>query len=666
MPQFHRRICTLGAGLLLFTLLPASAADKHDRAAFSAAEFEQHVGFLAADELRGRGIGSPQIDQAADYIAHRFEELGVEPGGENHTFFQPFTVSVSNRIADGTRLAWRGLDAAQRERLTVGADFVPLPFSRRSAFDGELVFVGYGIDEATEHSYNDYEGLDVRNKVLLMFRYEPGWWADHPVDEQEPQPAAPRHTRHSYFTTKAEHAVKRGARAILLVDPVPTGKPAADTLYDFTTGRAPTMELPMIHLTRAAANAMLRSAELPSIERLQAKIEQHHRPCSVMLHGVRANGFVAVARNQTPVKNVVGVIRGHGPHADEYVVVGAHYDHLGYTRNFRKPDDPNSYIHNGADDNASGTSGLMLVAEAARRADAAGRSILLIAFSAEESGLLGSKHWVDHPTVPLDHVAAMLNMDMIGRLKDDVLQVGGMGTGAGFDKLIDRLAKPAGFTIHNGGGGRGPSDHASFYGKKIPVLFFFTGMHKQYHQPEDDVALINAEGGARVAHLAFDCLMEIANADDRPGFKTDVTRFNPEMQSDGAAPSAPGRSSADRSRPGQAAAVHSGDSPAAEGETPAMPRVRMGIAPGNYGEAEGRGLPIEYVIADGPAAKAGIKDGDRILKINDKPIGDVYSFMSALSAFKPGDVATVVVLRGERELTFKVTLEAGGRRNTQE
>lgn len=653
------RMATLLLSIFAACLPSLFAGEKHrDTAAlFSAAAYQKHITYLASDELAGRGIGSPGIDEAAAYIADQFETFGVTPAGTDG-YFQPFTVSVTNRIGDNTRLAVRGED---RSILELNRDYVPLPFSKKGGFDGPVVFVGYGIDDTDGRGYNDYEGVDVKGKVVLMLRYQPGWWADDEPKRDE-KPSAdessdndrPRRRRsgdraspQSFFMTKAGQAIKHGAKAILIVNPATlTGKAPPDKLYDFSAGRSPAVSIPMLNITRRAADDMLADADLPTIRQLQRAIEKHKAPASIELKGVSVNGYVDIEKQKTPVKNVIGLIRGKGPLADEYVVVGAHYDHLGVTRNWRKPNDTKNYIHNGADDNASGTTGLIMLAQALKAGPPLKRSVLLIAFTGEESGLLGSKHWVDHPTVPIKEVVAMLNMDMIGRLKNDVLQVGGMGTGVGFKDLVDKFAERYDLTIHNGGGGRGPSDHSSFYGANIPVLFFFSGMHPQYHAPDDDVQLINSEGACRVAHFVADILDQIADADDRPEFKKDSTRFNPERQRDN------DKQVADNNSP------HGDDSDDAR---PAMPRVRLGIAPGNYGDAEGKGFPVEYVVEGGPAERAGIRDKDRIIRIGDREITDIGSYMSALARYKPGDKVKIVVLRGDEEKTFSVQLDESQR-----
>lgn len=632
----------------------ASVQAKSSRARFSAADFDRHVRYLADDSRQGRGIGTKGIDEAAEYVATQWADAGVEPFGDDGSFFQSFEVSISSRIADNTMLSYGATEGTPRRRLERDDDFVPFPFSARGGFDGPVAFVGYGIDEDEAHDYNDYEGIDVRGKVVLMLRYEPDFWDDSGVDEQEAQPSARSHTRHAYFTTKAEHAAQRGAAAVLIVNPV-RDDDTTDALYDFSTGRASPVELPMMHIKRRVADAMLAAAGLPDVESLQKKIEKTRKPCSKDLTGIRANGYADIDKVRTKVKNVVGIVRGKGSLANEYVVLGAHYDHLGVTTNWRKPADRNKYVHNGADDNASGTTGLILAARALADGPPLKRSVILIAFTAEESGLHGSKHWVKNPPVPLDRVIAMLNMDMIGRLKDNVLHVGGTGTGEGFEALVKRLGEEYDLKLKLAGGGRGPSDHSSFFGEKIPVLFFFTGIHKQYHAPEDDADLINAEGGVRIASMAVDVLHDWANADKRPAFHNDATRYRPARQDETEV-----ATSDKKDGPSAGAGFDHGD--AGEGEAPAMPRVRLGIAPGNYGDAEDEpGFPIEYVVADGPAAKAGIKDKDRILSIDGKEIRDVYRYMQILSEHKPGDEIEVVVLRDGQRRTFKVKLEAATR-----
>jgi hypothetical protein len=630
---------------LLMTLIVAcfGLTTRTSESVFSTTEFERHVRYLASEELEGRGVGTAGLDAAAEYIAHYFKEAGVEPGGDNGGYFQSFEVSVSSRIADNTRMVFGSRETRGRVRLRTHEDFIPFPFSKQGGFDGPVVFAGYGIED-DERGYNDYNDVDVRGKVVLVLRYEPAWWADEPVDEQAVERPAGRQTRHAYFMTKAERAAARGAKAMLIVNPIPAEDDETDRLYDFATGRAPAAGLPMLHVKRAAADRMLAAAGLPSMKELQEKIEQTRKPSSHALSGVSVNGFVDLTRIRTPVKNVIGVIRGRGPLAEEYVVLGAHYDHLGVTSDRRKPNDPQRYIHYGADDNASGTAGLLMLARALADGPPLKRSILLFAFTAEESGLLGSKHWVEHPTVPLERVVAMLNMDMIGRLKDDVLTIGGMSTAAGFDELVGKGAEAWGFDLRSGGGGRGPSDHAPFYGKNIPILFFFTGLHREYHSPDDVPDLLNYEGATRVISLVRDCAVAIANAPPRPVFQRDDTFTRPRRQDEAVATS------------------ESPHAPAGETEQPAMPRVRLGVAPGNYGDAEDRsGFPIDYVVEGGPAQRAGIKDGDRILKIGGREINDIYSYMYALSENKPGDEIEVVVARGAEEMKFTVKLEAAQR-----
>jgi len=678
-PAFSRIAAHMGAAAAIafaaISVPALRAAENHrDAALFSAAAYLKHITYLASDELAGRGIGTPGIDEAARYIADQFESLGVAPAGTDG-YFQPFTVSVNSRIGDNTRLAVRGED---RSILELNRDYVPMPFSKKGSFDGPVVFVGYGIDDPDDKKYNDYEDVDVKGKVVMMLRYQPAWWSQDDASDTQAKPRADkpdsekpvpdntddndrprrrpnrprdRSSPHAYFMTKAGQAIKHGAKAILVVDPAPlTGKAPPEKLYDFNSGRSPGVAIPMMNITRRAADDMLAEADLPTIRQLQRAIEKHKSPASIELKGVSVNGYVDIEKQKTPVKNVIGLIRGKGPLADEYVVVGAHYDHLGITRNWRKPNDTNLYIHNGADDNASGTIGLITLAQALKAGPPLKRSVILMAFTGEESGLLGSKHWVDHPTVPIKSVVAMINMDMIGRLKNDVLQVGGMGTGSGFKDMVEKFAERYDLKIHNGGGGRGPSDHSSFYGANIPVLFFFTGMHPQYHAPDDDVELINAEGACRVTHLVADILDQLADADDRPEFKKDSTRFSPEQQIADA-------------KGGKPAAKSPHDLPAgaADDAMPAMPRVRLGIAPGNYGEAEGRGFPIEYVVEGGPAERAGLRDKDRIIRIGDREISDIGSYMSALSRYRPGDKIKIVVLRGDEEKTFTVQLDESRR-----
>lgn len=615
----------IGAAVLVFFATGAVAvAATHDRrhsqddALFSRADYQRWLGHLASDELEGRGTGQVGNAQAGDYIAGVFEELGVRPAGDDGTFFQNFTLQLRRKIGTGTRFAIgeRGRRARRPARLR--EDFVPLPLSSSGRFRGDVVFAGYGIVNE-DKEYDDYADVDVAGKVVLILRRGPAFGEFGMRDRS--------------FRAKASRAKERDAAALLIVnrDDEDSGLYPFDTAGGRGRPGARSYDLPMLHVTPELADRMLSAAGMPNIRDLQARIERTGRPISAPLQGVSAEGVVRIEPIDTPVRNVVGLIPGKGPQSDEIIVLGAHYDHLGIRKKGKPGFDPAKDISNGADDNASGTSLVMTLARVFTRGEAPNRSILLIAFTGEELGLLGSRHFVKHPTVELGKCVTMFNFDMVGRLKEDRLEVGGMRTG-GFEETIEDLAEHYGLKIKDGGGGRGPSDHTNFYNVKIPVLFFFTGIHRQYHRPTDDADLINYDGAMRIARFAADVIDAIDGSPDRPEFQADRRRATLARQGDKKA-----------------------EARAAQPETPGAPakRVRLGVMA--EPEDDVSGILVAEVVAGSPAARAGVKPGDRIVKIGDTKITGVGDAVTALEGFHPGDQTTLRVRRDGAARTLRVS-----------
>lgn len=764
---------------------PAAAKDlrSKDTALFSQAALTERVSVLAADDMEGRGTGQEGIDRAAEYLAAEMEKIGVSPAGDDGTYYQNFTLKRWKRIGDKTRLRVGFDGSPPAERLAIDDDFRPFPFSDSGAFNAGVVFVGYGLS-SREYEYDDYRDADVKGKVVLMLRRAPRF------EEFSRMEMA--------FRAKASAAKDHGAAAVLVVNPTFDDDGDALFAFDAAGGGGPaSYGIPMIHLRRATAERLLESGGLPDLATIEARIDEGRAPYSRVLKGVSIRGRVDLETEERPVRNIVGLVPGRGPDAEEFIVLGAHYDHLGVRNKDRDSFDPEKDISNGADDNASGTALVLTLAEAFLNGKPPNRSLLLVLFTGEEMGLLGSKHFVDNPTVDLDRVIAMLNFDMVGRLRNDTLDVGGAKTG-GFQDMIRKLAETHGLSLKDGGGGRGPSDHTSFYNKDIPVMFFFTGLHKEYHQPTDDVPLVNFDGAMKIARFVTDVIDEIDAADSPPAFARDnrgpnfarrdrqrrAPRADAPEAGETAAPAdakaasddmararellrayalwveqrervfgaqvearvdredrqitlviegidadqypricdevydlvrrltdggamdistslkrgagdgaesriemrlspagqpniaqSPPEMPAPRVRPKARAAAkvaskkadkdpHADPHAGAHGDdgnddvtaTP-MPAVRLGIMP-SYGETEGEGYEITGVVEDGPAAKAGMKDDDRIYKIGDALVTDVYSYMDALRKFKPGDVVEVTVIRGEKKVVLKIKTEA--------
>ncbi len=572
------------------------------------ADYKQHVAILAHDALTGRGIGTPGIDLAAGYIAGQFASIGILPGAADGSYFQEFETVTGSSLAGEGEFSITGAEVTA----TFDVDYAPFPFSNSDAFAGDVVFVGYGIT-APDRDHDDYAELDVSRKVLLMLRREPPDWDSG------------RGTRHASFRNKVYAARDKGATAVLIVDRVGDGE--GDRLTRFEGGSGD-YGLPAFHVSRKLADSLLSAGRLPTLETLQATVDAGEF-ASAPLAGIHIEGKANIVKTLTQMRNVVGLIPGSGKNAHEYVVIGGHYDHLGlsvsrmsFGRSRDETREPE--IHNGADDNASGTAGIIEAGRVLTRQMPLNRSVLLVAFSGEETGLHGSKFFVDNPPVPLDDIVAMLNMDMIGRLNPDerTLQIYGTKAAEEFDEMITRLTGQAGFQLRGDESALGPSDHTSFYQKGIPSVHIFTGLHEDYHRPGDDTEKVNVHGGAEVTQLVAAMAKEIIDRPAPPTYFAVTTRANIFSQQSGMG----------------------------------MPRVVMGVMPA-YADSGDAGMAVDGVYEDGPAGKAGMKQGDRILKIGPTSIANVQDYMGALRDNKPGDVVDVVVNRGTQQLTIKVTLE---------
>jgi hypothetical protein len=671
----------VGLAVLLIVSLARGATG--DESATVEARLRATVAYLADDAREGRGVGTQGLEQAAAYLAEQFQAAGLKTDLIHGAPFQSFEVTLAAERGrpEENRLVLVGPPDAQGKSpsvaLTLDQDFAPLAAGGSGQFDAPLVFAGYGItalslkrgDEAI--TYDDYAGVDVRGKVVIVLRKEP----------QQNDPASPfdgtQTTPYSLFVRKLTNAREHGAAAVIFVNDGPEllnrrkeqlaavrealqgleslkerlaaaqpqqddlaelGKAVAQKAQELAQRAQPLAEstdgllpfggaganvshagMPVLFCRRAVIDRVLMAALGKDLAALERDIDSDLVPRSQELAGWRAQGQTAVIENKTQIRNVLGVLEGRGALADQTVVVGAHYDHLGYggegslapwTRE----------IHNGADDNASGTAALV---EIARRLASAPqtprRRILFIAFTGEERGLLGSSHYVQHPLFPLESTVAMVNLDMVGRLTDDKLAVYGTGTATEFDALIERLAGERGFVLSKHPGGYGPSDHSSFYAKRIPVLHFFTGTHRDYHRPSDDVDKLNVAGMRRVVELAATLVQTLAEQPQPPTY-VEIRRI--EQMGDPAA---------------------AGDRPSF-GSMPAYPNPAKD------------GVLLEAVLEGSPAEKAGIRGGDVLLEFGGERITVLEEFEAALRRHKPQDRVKVKVRRGEEILEMEVTL----------
>jgi hypothetical protein len=583
------------------------------------------VTFLADDAREGREPGTKGIDAAADYVARTFEQAGLKPAPGATGFFQPFTLAGSPSLGTPLSLVFAGPDGKtiRAER----SEFSPLAIGTGGKLSNvPVVFAGYGItakDEGRKLDYDDYAGLDVKGKTVLIIRHEPQ------ADREDSPFEGKRHSSFATFRHKATNAFQHGAAAVIFLNDKASLKDDKDALLQIhEAGTDVNSPIPFVMVGRALADKLLEAAGQPPLEELEKQIDADLKPRSRALNGWGLDAEITIDRKSIETKNVVGVLEGEGPHADETVVIGAHYDHLGRGGVFSGSlAFLSSDIHNGADDNASGTAMVLEMARRlARRPDPLPRRVVFMAFSGEERGLLGSRYYVEHPLFPLKNTVLMVNFDMVGRLngKNELTMIG-TGTVGGVDPLVEALGSSAGLKIKKVAGlsdGFGGSDHQSFYGKDIPVLFAFTGVHRDYHRPSDDVERINFDGMARIADYMELILLDVVRRTERPAF---VRLSRPS-----------GR----------------GGDPARAGFS-----VYLGTMP-DYGDESKQGMKLAGVREGSPAEKGGLKGGDVITGFGGKPVGTIYDFMESMGRYKPGDKVEVVVKRDGREKKLEVTLGA--------
>ena len=571
-------------------------------------EIYQHIKYLSSDDLEGRFPGTNGDQLTRSYVASEFEKYNLKPAGENG-FFQPLEIYTQVVLTGENKFQIES--GGTNNTLRVEEDFIPFGFSGSGIADGELVFVGYGIS-APEQNYDDYKGkdgndIDISGKILVMMKYSPGGNDAHnnPFEKYEP-------TRY-----KTLNARDGNAKAIIVVNGPNGGEDKLIRMtYDNVLQDA---GIPVIDCKREIIENIFKANGLDMLQ-IQNEIDSTKTPNSFVLKNARANIETHVEPVKAITDNVIGFIEGSDPVLkNEVIVIGAHMDHLGYGVYGSLYSGSDKQIHNGADDNASGTAGLLEIAQKISSGERSKlkRSILFIAFAAEEAGLLGSAYFTKSKIFEELNIVAMLNMDMIGRLSDNKVIIYGTGTSSIWNSLIDSLNNPYNFTITKIPDGFGPSDHSSFYAKNIPVLHFFTGTHKDYHSPTDDIEFINAEGEVLVADLVYDFAMALDEMNSKPDFVKVVTS-NDEKRSMGSV------------------------------------KVYVGTIPDYSSTAEG--MKLAGVKEGSPAEKGGLKAEDIIIKFGSKDVKNIYDYMYAMGEFKPGEEAEVVVLRNNEKVTLKVVL----------
>ncbi len=596
--------------------------------------YRQHILTLSNPYFEGRCPGTRGNHDAAEYLEFYFKRYGLSPAFTGDakpftTYMQPFTpVGMRDGKTSITSQSVKLGDAA----LAPDTDFRALGSSGNASASGPVAFVGYSIPEGND-GYKTYdESTSLKGKIALILRFEPmgddggSKWSE---DGWSPRSALP---------AKVAAAVKRGAAGIIVVNPPGAKDPRAKRLATIaeTSANAEIQTIPVVMLSTDAADKLVRTADTKSRTLAELRALADAKGGVIDLPNAAVTIQTDLKREVVTTNNVGGILRGKGALADEFVVIGSHYDHVGYGE-FGSLSGSHGTIHPGADDNASGTSGTLTLAKklgeiyANLPASANCRSILFLGFSAEESGLEGSKFYTQHMIAPREKHYLMLNLDMIGRLRDvPPLEITGVGSAAGLEAWLQPYFDNAGFKAVAKKGAPSNSDHASFYNVKIPIAFFFTGLHGEYHRPADTADLINIEGAAKVVDLVYRIATDAS------------TRNEPLVFGEPKAP-------APAPQPAPAAA---GDKPLPT----AGGGVRFGIMPGDYAD-EKAGVLIGDVFPDTPAAKAGLKAGDRITKWNGAVVKDVEAWAPLLRAGKLGERVEITYLRDSKEQTCTVTLE---------
>jgi hypothetical protein len=568
------------------------------------------VRYLASPECMGRGPGTDGIERAASYIEAAFTNAKLTPAFSG-SYRQPFTLTTGvalgkeNSVVFDVLVERPGipLDKTKPTKTgwKLGVDYQPYAFTESKSVTGEVAFVGYGIS-APEKKYDDYDGVDVKGKIVIMLRGLPRWASSDDVFKAK-----------AALRAKATLARDKGAIAVAFVNPKGD---SSDVLDRFSADRMGKHSGIVAVQVRRTPCARIFPPKGTTMFVAEESIEKTKKPNSFVLANTTASMKTDVSSIDGTTSNIAGIVPGTDPTlAGELVVIGAHYDHLGMGDENSLAGSTTPAIHFGADDNASGTAGML---ELARRfaASPGKRSVMFIGFSGEEKGLLGSKYYVEHPAVPLTSTVAMLNMDMIGRLKDNKLNIQGTGTSPLWASVLPKITEGTPLIINQTTDGFGPSDHQSFFLKDIPVLFFFTGLHGDYHRPTDTYEKINYDGEAMVVNAVERAARMIANEPSRPAF-TKPEGSRQQSASTGF-------------------------------------RVTFGIIPDYSNDPQG--LRISGARDGSPASKAGLADGDVITSFGNTTVKNIYDLTSALGSANPGDVVDVTFIRDGKPRTVKVTL----------
>ncbi len=591
---------------LFYTAAEEPAADK----------MKEYIRFLSSDELEGREPAKNGNVDAANFIADNYKQFGLSTLAGD--YFQYFSISSGVRITDKNYVSYSvkiekpgvPLDKIKpiEKKWTLKEDWYPISFSDNASFSGEIVFVGYGIS-AKNIDYDDYKDIDVTGKAVIIL-----------IDSAEGRPKISQFKEYSELKYKVSNAKSKGAAAVIFVK---DQGDSADVFLPLNMVRFfKSNNIPVIQASRTSISKFFpRDKQLYVVEQ---KIIKNLEPNSFLIPNSSISINVDLEIIETNVPNVLAMVKGTDKVlSDEYIVVGAHFDHLGWggVNSLYRGKSPQ--IHNGADDNASGTSVLLELADRISK-NPLKRSVIFFAINCEEMGLLGSNYYVRNPLVPLEKTVFMLNLDMVGRMQDNKMNIIGTGSSPYFSQLVDSIAAIDNLILSKSTDPYGASDHTSFYSNNVPVLFFFTGLHSDYHLPSDDFEKINFDGMLKVADFSAKLLDYIGNNEIKPEYIL-VKMDQMEM--------------------GAKAGAGNG--------------AWFGIVP-NF-EDNHLGFKISGTSTGSPAEKAGLKNGDIITKFGEKVINNLYDLTYAIRDHSPGDIVVVELLRDGKLLKFNVELAKRGK-----
>lgn len=582
----------------------------------TAADLREEVGFLAAEERQGRMTGSAGAKQAADYIAARLQDAQLKPAGDNNTFFQKFEFNAGVKVLkEKNELVLRGDAKSEPVRFQVEKDFSPLSFTENQTVDAEIVFAGYGLSVPGQGAdgYDSYAGVDVKNKIALVLRYVP-----EEVDPKRRQEL----NRYAGLRYKAMLARERGAKAVLFVTGPNSPNKGELVPASFDASMA-NSGIVAASISGNVADALFQRAG-KDLKSLQSALDREnpHAESGFTLSNVTAHITAAVEHIRKDDRNVIAVLPPSGPpERAEYVVIGAHYDHLGFGETGamqRKGEE--GKIHPGADDNASGTAAVLelaasLAEERMAKPDEFRRGIVFAFWSGEEIGMIGSSYFVEHPPFTLSSIAAYLNFDMTGRLRENKLSLQGVGSSKTWRRLIEKRNVAAGFNLSLQEDPYLPTDVTAFYPKGVPVLNFFTGGHDDYHRPTDTADKLDYDGLERITKFVRALVVDLAKGEERPDYvKVQQT-----------------------AQPGGRETL----------------RVFLGTIPDYATEVVG--VKLAGVRGNSPAEKAGLKSGDVIVEFGSQKVSNIYDYTYALDAAKIGQPVEIVVMRDGERVKITVT-----------